>query len=159
MSQDSALPPDVIILTSFVEVFVDSYELGELTYEKATKGVWFMLDDYEPVDECDYDLDEIKENLLYQAMSHFCTAKPEKRSIKSNRHTNQSIPPSLKRKVPTMVDLALSKNSSLHLMSEDRGNPENSVYKFIADRLAKHGFPEVTPAIIRNAYSDHHKSK
>lgn len=154
MSQNDEFPTDVVVLTSFVEVFVESYELGELTFEKATKGVWFMLDDYEPMEQCDYDLDEIKENLLYQAMSHLCTMRPQKRSSNSHRHTDQSIPPALKQKVPLMVDLALSKNRALHLLSEDRGDQEHNVFKFIADKLCKHGFSKVTPAIIRNAYSE-----
>lgn len=151
---------DKIFITSICSSYIQSYESGELTFEKTVKLAWTFLDDYE---EQTTDTDAFyayKSEILYELLAHLVTLKPEKGATK--RTALGTPPPKLRQKIPVLVDGLIARNNSLRKLPVDTDIADcdslsyvgNNVFEATAEKLQKWGFPKTTAKMVYDTYYD-----
>lgn len=159
-SLDLIEPEDQTFITSICGSYIDSYESGELTFDKTVKLAWTFLDDYEPFTEDSNAFYTYKSEILYELLEHLVTLKPAKAVTKRTRVGTP--PPKLRRRIAWIVDELCKRNKGLRKLPVDTDITDsfssNSInrnaFEAVAERFQKWGFPNTTAKMVYDIYYD-----
>jgi len=149
---------DYIFITAICSSYIESYETGDLTFEKSVRLTWTFLDDYEGISGYSDALYTFKAEVLYETLEHLVTLKPDKG--KTKRTLIGTPPPKLRSRVPEVVDGLMQRDENLRKLPVDTIETDTVVDEFThsnvfivaAEKFQNWGFPNTTPKMIYDSY-------
>jgi len=155
---DEVEQADHIFITAVCSSYIESYESGELTFDKSVRLTWTFLDEYEGINGDSDALCKFKSEILYEALEHLVTSKPAKGVTR--RTPIGTPPPRFRKRIRFLVDGLIERNKNLKKLPLDIEETEvvedenlnNNVFIVAAERFQKWGFPKTTAKMVRDCY-------